>query len=963
MDEYLDITPVTDKVEKIITNVETLMRRIICFIMMVITGMSQDVLAHAEHDKARFVATNGLDQGLCNNRFRPCKTISYALQQANKGDKVLVAQGQYQLDARSQVFDLLGYLVPVTGGYSQIDNYNIQNPDSFTTTLMGVPPELAGTLSNQGFKVIVDAKALQKPLNIKLSAFELMEKGQSASACIEGSAAGFACNNVSLLAHMPLADFPNSLGSTNDIWGHTDLNTQKEYALIGMTSGIAVVDVSDPEKPTIVGSVPGAPSSWRDIKAYQFYDTNIGRWRAYAYSTTEANEGLSIIDLNNLPNDITLVQRQTTDRSAHNIYISNLDYGLNISLPGTEPLVHILGANNFGGALRTYSLADPEVLGATFSPSLTTRANDYSHDASSLVITDARAQTDCVNADENGCLLILDFNENDLRLWDHTDQNETVELSATSYPNAEYTHSGWWSEDKQFVIVQDELDEQRQGLNTTLNIFDISSLTVPTLVGTWTGPTRAIDHNGFVRGNRYYMSNYTRGMTVLDITDPSKPIEVGYFDTFPGNDGANFNGAWGVYPFLPSGIILVSDINSGLYILQDNTLDTVSGSVAFSRASQQLTEGDVASIEVQKTGNNNAQVSYQVLFGSAGKSDLVLQSGELNWVGAETTSQFILIDTLADTQVETDEVFFVRLFDPKNGATLKTPNITTITIDGVAQRGVVGFVDPDITLKEIDNPVRIPVSRMSGSQQNITVNYRLQSNTAEAGVDLLLEDGILTWLDGDSADKILMLTVVNDQLTESQEQLSIILSADDPSLVSNNASLSITIRDDESNLAPIATAGDDLQVNTRQTTQLIGIGTDPEAQDVSYLWQQVSGPTVTINNPSSPQSQFIAPDEAAILEFSFTVIDDFGVYSQDNIVITVIAAATPPTVAPPVVATPSSSGGSLGWALWLVCLVLFARYYPRAKINISSRARVNARKRTINQQVLANFRKLVGYKP
>ena len=189
-------------------------------------------------------------------------------------------------------------------------------------------------------------------------------------------------------------------------------------------------------------------------------------------------------------------------------------------------------------------MSDPEALGATYTNASSTRS-DYTHDATSLTINDARAQTDCVQANNTDCLVILDFNEDNLRVWDHTDEKQAIELGSSSYPNAEYTHSGWWSEDKQYVIVHDELDEQTHGLNTTLNIFDISSLSTPTLVGTWSGPTRAIDHNGFVRGNRYYMSTYERGLTVLDITDPSAPVEAGFFDTYPVSDNAGFNGAWG----------------------------------------------------------------------------------------------------------------------------------------------------------------------------------------------------------------------------------------------------------------------------------------------------------------------------------------------------------------------------------------------------------------------------------
>ena len=93
------------------------------------------------------------------------------------------------------------------------------------------------------------------------------------------------------------------------------------------------------------------------------------------------------------------------------------------------------------------------------------------------------------------------------------------------------------------------------------------------LAGSFTGTTQAIDHNGFTLGDKYFMSNYRRGLTILDVEDPTTPLEIGYFDTLPAPiaNSANFDGAWGVHPYLPSGNILVSDINNGLFVLQDNS--------------------------------------------------------------------------------------------------------------------------------------------------------------------------------------------------------------------------------------------------------------------------------------------------------------------------------------------------------------------------------------------------------
>ena len=891
--------------------------------MMLCIGHSQGVLAHAEHDKARFVASNGEDQRNCSNRFRPCKTITYAAQHANKGDTILVARGQYIIKSEQDLLYFTGQIIPVLGGFNQVDQYQEQNPDTYQTSISGVPAEYAEQLTQQGFHVIRDTKGLSnlslqnKGLNI--SQLQLMQQKQINTPCVDGSAGGFSCNNMSLLAHIPLSDFPSTPISANDIWGHVDLNTEKEYAIIGLRDGVAVVDVTTPTSPAVVGSISGRSSSWRDIKVYQYYDTSTLRWQAYAYSTTEANEGLTIIDLNDLENGISVVGRQTTDRTAHNIYISNLDYVLNVALTGQEPRVHILGSNNFGGSFRSYTLSDPETLGSTYTNSFGTR-NDYTHDASSLNITDARAQTDCVQGDNSNCLVILDFNEDTLRLWDHTNKNKAVELGASSYPNAEYTHSGWWSEDKQYVIVHDELDEQTHGLNTTLNIFDISSLSTPTLTGTWSGPTRAIDHNGFVRGNRYYMSNYERGLTVLDITDPSAPVEVGFFDTYPVSNNAGFNGAWGVYPFLPSGNILVSDINSGLYIIQDQTLENDTGKIAFESKQLTVDEGQSVSLIVTKTGNGGSTVGYEILPGSADLEDFILTSGELQWTTNDTQPKSIVLQTNNDELDEITESVFIRLFDPKNGATLVNPSMATVQIIDTMQQGQIVFATDEITVKETDGMVPIAVTRQGGSDGSVSVTYIMSSASAISGTDVITNNGTLEWLNGDNADQFINVSIINDNETEALESLVLTLSANESKVLGNQSTLHIVIRDDESNQAPTVTAGDNSEVNTRQNVTLTGSGNDPEAQPINYLWQQIAGNSVTINNADNPQASFTAPDGAETLEFSLTITDDFGLTSSDNIIITVIATTTIPDTG--TATPPSSSGGGSVYTLILFSLLL-----------------------------------------
>ncbi len=242
------------------------------------------------------------------------------------------------------------------------------------------------------------------------------------------------------------------------------------------------------------------------------------------------------------------------------------DYATGLSLTGAPPALVIAGSNNGGGAFRLYSRSDAAAPDFVVLPE--GNGSDYMYDAASTIIRDSRKDTQYGNTTRY-CEVLFDFNESTVDLRDVTDATNPVRLSRTPYANSAYTHSGWPSEEGRHLFVHDELDEQQYGLRTTLRTLSLADLTAPVVVGSWIGPTRAIHHNGFVRGNRYYMSNYSRGLGILDISDPAAVQAAGFLDTYPFPDGANFVGACGAYPYFPSGTIAVSDISSSLYLVGD----------------------------------------------------------------------------------------------------------------------------------------------------------------------------------------------------------------------------------------------------------------------------------------------------------------------------------------------------------------------------------------------------------
>ena len=893
---------------------------------------SSNTLAHSEHGKSRFVANEGVDKGKCDLVLRPCKTIFYAVTQASKGDKVLVASGSYPIGSSEELFYLKSALVPVYGGYNRFDHYQNQSPDINPTLLQGIPQEMAAALRAQGFTVIADGKSLiaDKTLQQQLSVYKSLSQSQSEQNCTNGAAGNFSCLNIDLLAHMPLTQFTSKPATASDIWGHVDLNTGYEYALLGLQNGVAVINVTDATNPVEVGTILGASSTWRDIKVYQYYDNTLNLWRAYAYSTIDNSlDYVTIIDLNHLPQSVSLAEKNTAVATAHNVYISNIDPSLNIALAGLTPSLQLIGANKFSGAFHSYSLSDP----ASITPLSDTSVNasvgsGYTHDGASMVISDDRANTSCQN---NKCTVFIDFNEKEMKLWNITDPANISQLGTAEYNDVDkafqYVHSGWASEDLQTIFIHDEFDEQKAGINTTVRMISIADLNNPVHIGNWTGTTRAIDHNGFVRGNRYYMSNYERGLTILDITEVQTPTEVGYFDTFTPSDNASYNGAWGVYPFLPSGNILVSDIGSGLYILKDNTQISPQGNISFAQASVSAVQGENIEIAVQRNAEiptTNTSISYQIIPGSALENDdYTPVSGTLNWATSETNDKIISLPILNnDTNGEEyREQLYLRLYNPTGGATLTAPSYLTININGKINTGVISFIRSEIITPENQGNTSIIVTREGSDQGEVSVNYHLENNSALLGQDVENTSGTLIWANGDSSDKNITLTLIDDDLAESDETFTLILSPLNDSRLGNFSQLSVIIADDETNQAPQLDLGEDIQVNTRQSLTLTALVSDPENDPLDYLWTQTAGASVTLTDTRATSITLVAPASADQLSFTLMVTDSKGAISTDTITVTVIAAENTAENT----ASESSGGGSLGFSYLALILLLLWR--------------------------------------
>lgn len=385
--------------------------------------------------------------------------------------------------------------------------------------------------------------------------------------------------NINLLSNLT---FPSSRGDLNDIWGiKIGVN---EYALVGLQGGVSIVDVTNPTNPVEVFYTPGANSTWRDLKT----------WNNHVYITNETSGGLMIIDLNPLPGTLTAanVTNYTGStypfQSAHNLYIDE------------NGVCYVFGADNgVGGAIMLDLSINPK------APIELGRYNSfYLHDGV------VRGDTLWGAAVNNGFFIVVDVS------------NKTAPVNmASQTTSSSFTHNIWFSDDGQTVYTTDEVS------NAFLDAYDVSNLTNITLLDKiQSSPGQnVIPHNTHFMNDYIITSYYRDGVTIHDVSDPSNMIEVGHYDTSPAFSGNGFNGAWGAYPWLPSGNLLVSDIENGLFVLGPNYVRAayLEGNITNSVTSAALDNVLVEIVTTNITTTSNLVGDYKTGTADAGTYNVI----------------------------------------------------------------------------------------------------------------------------------------------------------------------------------------------------------------------------------------------------------------------------------------------------------------------------------------------------
>ena len=384
--------------------------------------------------------------------------------------------------------------------------------------------------------------------------------------CENGTADIFGCENVDMISFLPISALGGERGvQLNDMWGWTDEETGKNYALVGRNNGTSFVDVTDPQNPVYVGDLPMTEGSranvWRDMKVYSDH--------VFVVADNAGAHGVQVMDLTRLRDydgepilfDEDAIYRNVN--SVHNIVI-NEQTGFAFAVGSSG------GGETCGGGLHMINIQEPTnptFAGCFADPSTGRSGTGYSHDAQCVIYEGP-------DEEHQGQEICFGSNETAISIADVTDKENPIALSTGSYPDHAYVHQGWLTEDQRYFFQNDELDEISGNVEQTRTlIWDVSDLDDPLFVDEFFVPNPSSDHNLYIEGNTMYQSNYASGLQVIDISNPEVPVRVGYFDTHPFVDDApGFPGTWSNFPYFED-IVLMTSSNEGLFILDANRED------------------------------------------------------------------------------------------------------------------------------------------------------------------------------------------------------------------------------------------------------------------------------------------------------------------------------------------------------------------------------------------------------
>lgn len=423
--------------------------------------------------------------------------------------------------------------------------------------------------------------------------------------------------------------------SMSDVWGYAD-ETGREYALVGTGIGPAIVDLIDPANPQELFWFQRPYSLWWDLMAYG----------QYAYVVNETGGGLMIIDMSGLPDSAivkdTVYMGLTT---FHNLWIDEKGY------------LYLVGGDPIEGMLILDLKNDP------WNPTVVGNYNEnYVHDV--FVRNDTAYAAELFDG---------------LTLVDLQDRSNPASFNNRNYTNS-LTHNTWLSDDSKTCF---STDERFAGYIIAWDVSNPNNIVeLDRYRSTRDGLT--VPHNAHVIGDFIVISYYRDGVVILDVTHPSYMVEVGYYDTSP-LEGDGFDGCWGAYPYLPSGLILSTDVFQGLDIIQASYLGAAFSHMTVLDANTQLPIAN-ATVEVAGVDSVQTDAAGNTLFGTADSGVYNALVGLPGYASVQLSLDLINDSTRQDTVYlvpipSTNATFNVVRAD--NGQPLPDVQVQTVVISGV----------------------------------------------------------------------------------------------------------------------------------------------------------------------------------------------------------------------------------------------------------------------------------------
>jgi choice-of-anchor B domain-containing protein len=318
-------------------------------------------------------------------------------------------------------------------------------------------------------------------------------------------------------------------------WGHTD-SKGIEYAIIGTRKAIRVLSLEDPKNPISRLVIPGATNTWREARAYG----------DFIYVTTEGPDGVTIIDISKGPDNFTWKRWKPAIALANNDTMRTV-HSINLDAQG---FLYLNGHNIDPRGVLIFDLKKDG-----YNPELVANVGTlYTHD--------------CYATDS--ILYTADLGSG-VGVYDIKDKANPKFLNRFNTSSV-FAHNMWTSPDEKYLYTTDE----RSG--AYVDVYDVRDPKNIKFISKYRNEDsklgRVIPHNVYTTSTNHAVTSwYTDGVLIKDMSRPDNVVKVGSFDTYFNESslpatGAWFEGCWGVYPFLKSGTIVASDINTGLWIFK-----------------------------------------------------------------------------------------------------------------------------------------------------------------------------------------------------------------------------------------------------------------------------------------------------------------------------------------------------------------------------------------------------------